>query len=100
MVSDKTSEFLRKNVMGETVGADEAIVPNLQYLSYPTLGSTVIENRINWSFARLLTPTLTVTLDSSMLLASIPRAGDWWRRALARSSSPPRRSRRRRRAKI
>jgi hypothetical protein len=42
MVSDKTSEFLRRNVMGETVGADEAIVPNLQYLSYPTLGSTVI----------------------------------------------------------
>jgi hypothetical protein len=53
--------------MGETVGADEAIVPNLQYLSYPTLGSTVIENRINWSFARLLTPTLTVTLDSGWL---------------------------------
>jgi hypothetical protein len=72
MVSDETSEFLRRNVMGKTVGADEAIVPHLRYLSYPTLGGTVIENRINWSFARLLTPTLTVTLDSGRLHQNWP----------------------------
>lgn len=47
--------------------ADEAIVPNFQYLGYPAQGSNVTENRINWSFARLLTPTLAVTLDSGWI---------------------------------
>jgi hypothetical protein len=29
--------------------ADEAIVPDFSYLGYPTQGSNVTENRINWS---------------------------------------------------
>ena len=41
--------------------ADEAIVPNIAHLAYPTQGSSVVDNRINWAFARLLTPTLAVT---------------------------------------
>ncbi len=52
--------------------ADEAIVPNTQYLGFPTQGSSVIENRINWSFARLLTPTLAATLDSGWLHQNWP----------------------------
>ena len=47
--------------------ADEAIVPNFSYLGYPTQGSSVTENRINWAFARLLTPTLAATLDSGWI---------------------------------
>lgn len=52
--------------------ADEAIVPNFQYLGYPTQGSNVAENRINGSFARLLTPTLGITLDSGWLHQNWP----------------------------
>lgn len=47
--------------------ADEVIVPNFAHLAYPTQGSTVVDNRINWAFARLLTPTLAVTLDSGWI---------------------------------
>jgi hypothetical protein len=52
--------------------ADEAIVPDFAYLGYPTQGSNVVENRINWSFARLLTPTLAVTLDSGWIHQTWP----------------------------
>src|ERR1700692_919624 len=52
--------------------ADEAIVPDFAYLGYPTQGSNVTENRINWSFARLLTPTLAVTLDSGWIHQNWP----------------------------
>jgi hypothetical protein len=41
--------------------ADEAIVPYYTYLPQPAQGSNVVENRIDWSFARLLTPTLAIT---------------------------------------
>ena len=34
--------------------ADEAIVPNYSNLDHPAQGSNVSENRIDWSFARLL----------------------------------------------
>jgi hypothetical protein len=34
--------------------ADEAILPYYSYFAQPMQGSNVIENRINWSFARLL----------------------------------------------
>jgi hypothetical protein len=44
--------------------ADEAILPYCDYLPMPAQGSTAVENRINWSFDRLLTPTLAVTYDS------------------------------------
>ena len=47
--------------------ADEAILPSYIYLEQRTQGSNAIENRINWSFARLLTPTLEVTFDSGWI---------------------------------
>ena len=47
--------------------ADEAILPYYTYLPHPAQGSNVIENRINWSFVRLLTPTLAVSFDSSWI---------------------------------
>ena len=47
--------------------ADEAILPYYSYFAQPMQGSNVIENRINWSFARLLTPTLVVTFDSGWI---------------------------------
>ena len=43
--------------------ADEAILPYWANSQYPTQGSNVVESRINWAFARLLTPTLAVTMD-------------------------------------
>jgi hypothetical protein len=52
--------------------ADEAIVPNFAYLGFPTQGSNVLDNRINWSFARLLTPTLAATLDSGWIHQNWP----------------------------
>ena len=52
--------------------ADEAIVPNFSYLGYPAQGSNVLENRINWAFARLLTPTLAATLDSGWIHQNWP----------------------------
>jgi hypothetical protein len=52
--------------------ADEAILPYYDYLSYPAQGSAVVENRINWSFDRLLTPTLAVTYDSGWLHQNWP----------------------------
>ena len=43
--------------------ADEAILPLYSHPQYPTQDSNVVENRLNWSFARLLTPTLAFTAD-------------------------------------
>jgi hypothetical protein len=43
--------------------ADEAILPYYANLSFPMQDSNVSESRINWAFARLLTPTLAVTAD-------------------------------------
>ena len=34
--------------------ADEAILPYYSYFAQPMQGSNVVENRINWSFARCL----------------------------------------------
>jgi hypothetical protein len=47
--------------------ADEAIVPDYSYFAQPMQGSNVIENRFDWSFSRLLTPTLEVTFDSGYI---------------------------------
>ena len=53
--------------------ADEAIVPLYSQLTHPTtLGSDVGENRINWAFARLLTPTVAFTADSGWLHQNWP----------------------------
>jgi hypothetical protein len=47
--------------------ADEAVLPDFSSLNYPAQGGKVTENRINWSFVRLLTPTLQVSIDSGWL---------------------------------
>lgn len=54
--------------------ADEAILPLYQNLSYPAQGSNVDENRINWAFARLLTPTLAFTADGGWMHQNWPLA--------------------------
>lgn len=52
--------------------ADELILPNFNYLGYPAQGSDAVENRINASFARLLTPTLAFTIDSAWVHQTWP----------------------------
>lgn len=52
--------------------ADELILPNFSYLDHPAQGSNVAESRINGAFARLLTPTLAFTVDSSWLHQNWP----------------------------
>jgi hypothetical protein len=52
--------------------ADEAILPLDQNLAYPAQGSNVDENRINWAFARLLTPTLAFVADGGWLHRNWP----------------------------
>jgi hypothetical protein len=52
--------------------ADEAILPYWSHLDFPAQGSNTSENRINWAFARLLTPTLALTVDSGWLHQSWP----------------------------
>jgi hypothetical protein len=40
--------------------ADEAIVPNFSSWDHPAAGGNATDNRINWSFTRLLTPTVEI----------------------------------------
>jgi hypothetical protein len=47
--------------------ADEAILPYYAQLDFPAQGSNTAENRLNWAFARLLTPTLAFTADGGWL---------------------------------
>jgi hypothetical protein len=47
--------------------ADEAVVPNFSSLNHPAAGGDATDNRINWSFTRLLTPTVGVVVDSSWM---------------------------------
>jgi len=47
--------------------ADEAIVPNFSNWNHPDGGGDVADNRINWSFTRLLTPTVGVFVDNSWI---------------------------------
>src|SRR3984893_4175737 len=47
--------------------ADEAIVQNLSSSRRRDGGGDVTDNRINWSFTRLLTPTVGVVIDSSWI---------------------------------
>src|SRR5437588_12818115 len=44
--------------------ADEAIVPNFSISKHPDSGGNVVDNRVGWSFFRLLTPKLGVGIDS------------------------------------
>jgi hypothetical protein len=53
--------------------ADEAIVPNVSTLDHPADGGGQrLEDRINWSFSRLLTPTLQVQIDSGWIHQNSP----------------------------
>jgi hypothetical protein len=52
--------------------SDDAIVPYYSYFAQPLQDSNVIENRIDWSFARLLTPTLAITYDSGWIHQNWP----------------------------
>jgi hypothetical protein len=54
--------------------ADEAIPSNFSTLKHPAEGGNAVDNRIDWSFARLLTPTLQVEIESSWMLRSWPTA--------------------------
>src|SRR5579863_8686211 len=47
--------------------ADEAIVPNFSYLDHPNGGGNVTDNRINYAFTRLLTPTVGIVVDNSWI---------------------------------
>jgi hypothetical protein len=47
--------------------ADEAIVPNFSYWNHPDRGGEITDNRINYSFTRLLTPTVGVVIDNSWI---------------------------------
>jgi hypothetical protein len=54
--------------------ADEAVLPAYSSLDHPAEGGNVVDNRINWSFVRLLTPTLQVSIDSGWIHRSWPAA--------------------------
>jgi len=45
--------------------ADEAILPNFASFKAPVDGGNVVDNRFDWSFFRLLTPTLGVGVDGA-----------------------------------
>ncbi|WP_407179179.1 hypothetical protein [Bradyrhizobium sp. STM 3562] len=47
--------------------ADEAILPSISTLERPVEGSDGLESRINWSFVRLLTPTIAVSIDQGWI---------------------------------
>jgi hypothetical protein len=47
--------------------ADEAVVPNFSSLNHPAAGGDATDNRINWSFTRLLTPTVGFVVDGSWM---------------------------------
>jgi hypothetical protein len=47
--------------------ADEATLPNFSDLNHPASGGNVTDNRINWSFSRLLTPTVAFVVDNSWI---------------------------------
>src|ERR1700733_11807870 len=54
--------------------ADESILPAFSSINHPAQGTNVTDNRFNWSFDRLLTPTLAFTLDSGWIHRNWPLA--------------------------
>jgi hypothetical protein len=53
---------------------DEAVLPNFSALNHPTEGGNAVDDRISWSFDRLLTPTLQVSVDGAWIHRSLPSA--------------------------
>ena len=51
---------------------DEAILPYYVQLAFPEQGSNAAQNRLNWAFARLLTPTLALTAGGGWLHQNWP----------------------------
>ncbi|HLX17676.1 MAG TPA: hypothetical protein VKS24_21005 [Bradyrhizobium sp.] len=47
--------------------ADEAIFPNFSHLDHPGGGGNVTDNRIDYAFTRLLTPTVGIVVDNSWI---------------------------------
>ena len=47
--------------------ADEAILPGYSELRHPSEGALVNDDTFNWSFVRLLTPTIAVSIDSGWI---------------------------------
>lgn len=47
--------------------ADELVLPGFSSFEHPVEGRDVRDNRINWAFSRLLTPTLSLGIDSGWL---------------------------------
>jgi hypothetical protein len=54
--------------------ADEAILPSYTNLAFPAEVGNVVQNVVDWSFARLLTPTLALTYDSGWIHQNWPLA--------------------------
>ena len=54
--------------------ADEAILPNFSTLNGPVEGGNATDNRFDWSFTRLLTPSLQVQVESGWLQRNWPTA--------------------------
>jgi len=53
--------------MDDPAVADEAILPAYSRSKHPAEGDDVLDNRINWSFVRLLTPTIALSVDSGWI---------------------------------
>jgi hypothetical protein len=53
--------------------ADEAILPYYTSLAFPVQGSNVVQNSIDWSFARLLTRHWQLR----MIAAGFTKTGPW-----------------------
>lgn len=47
--------------------ADEAVLPNFWSLEHRDGGGNITDDRINWTFTRLLTPTVGVVIDNSWI---------------------------------
>ena len=54
--------------------ADESILPGFSSLDHPVNGGNVIDNRFDWSFVRLLTPTVAFEIDSGWIHRNWPTA--------------------------
>lgn len=54
--------------------ADKSILPGFSSLDHPVNGGNVIDNRFDWSFVRLLTPTVAFEVDSGWIHRNWPTA--------------------------
>jgi hypothetical protein len=59
--------FLGTLTFDDPAVADEATVPNFSYWNHPDGGGDVTDNRLNYSFTRLLTPKIGVFVDNSWI---------------------------------